>query len=244
MRRNFTRPAFGIEGEHVAERRAAVDLGGVVAGVALDEVGAVAVVPDERVVAGSAVHRVAALRADEAVVAVAAVERVAGVGAGQHVVAGAAVERRGDDLGVLRQNRHRVVAVPPVDDDDERAVGRDRLVAGGRRCPSPTPLLSPPVVWPCTSRPPDTDTVSLSSAPSRFSVAVVPTDRRRARRRVRGTGRHCRVRPALLRAWPGSMYVSCLSLRTSSHDGAHRSLLGARSARVTKDRARRVGRHR
>ena len=36
------------------------------------------------------------------------------------------------------------------------------------------PLLSPPVVWPCTSRPPDTDTVTLSSAPSRFRVAVVP----------------------------------------------------------------------
>ena len=36
------------------------------------------------------------------------------------------------------------------------------------------PLLSPPVVWPCTSRPPDTDTVTLSSAPSRLSVAVVP----------------------------------------------------------------------
>src|SRR5215207_108273 len=34
------------------------------------------------------------------------------------------------------------------------------------------PLLSPPVVWPCTSRPPDTDTVTLSSAPSRLSVAV------------------------------------------------------------------------
>ena len=36
------------------------------------------------------------------------------------------------------------------------------------------PLLSPPVVWPCTSRPPDTDTVTLSSAPSRLSVAVFP----------------------------------------------------------------------
>ena len=34
------------------------------------------------------------------------------------------------------------------------------------------PLLSPPVVWPCTSRPPTTDTVTLSSAPSRLSVAV------------------------------------------------------------------------
>ena len=34
------------------------------------------------------------------------------------------------------------------------------------------PLLSPPVVWPCTSRPPATDTVTLSSAPSRLSVAV------------------------------------------------------------------------
>ena len=37
------------------------------------------------------------------------------------------------------------------------------------------PLLSPPVVWPCTSRPPDTDTVTLSSAPSRLSVAVAPS---------------------------------------------------------------------
>jgi hypothetical protein len=34
------------------------------------------------------------------------------------------------------------------------------------------PLFSPPVVWPCTSRPPTTDTVTLSSAPSRLSVAV------------------------------------------------------------------------
>jgi hypothetical protein len=36
------------------------------------------------------------------------------------------------------------------------------------------PLASPPVVWPWTSRPPDTDTVTLSSAPSRLSVAVAP----------------------------------------------------------------------
>src|SRR5436305_1093180 len=36
------------------------------------------------------------------------------------------------------------------------------------------PLLIPPLVWPCTSRPPDTDTVTLSSAASRFSVANPP----------------------------------------------------------------------
>jgi hypothetical protein len=35
------------------------------------------------------------------------------------------------------------------------------------------PLLSPPVVWPYTSRP-DTDTVTLSAAPSRFGVALDP----------------------------------------------------------------------
>src|SRR5215211_1575688 len=34
------------------------------------------------------------------------------------------------------------------------------------------PLASPPVAWPCTSRPPDTDTVTLSLASSRLSVAV------------------------------------------------------------------------
>ena len=37
------------------------------------------------------------------------------------------------------------------------------------------PLFRPPVVWPCTSTPPTTDTVTLSSAPSRLSVAVSPS---------------------------------------------------------------------
>ena len=65
---------LGIEGEHVAEGGRAVDLGRVVAGSAVRSGRAVAVVPDERVVAGPAVHQVGALRADEAVVAVTAVQ--------------------------------------------------------------------------------------------------------------------------------------------------------------------------
>ena len=38
------------------------------------------------------------------------------------------------------------------------------------------PSDRPPVVCPCTSRPPDTDTVTLLSVLSRFSVAVVPSN--------------------------------------------------------------------
>jgi hypothetical protein len=56
---------------------------------------------------------------------------------------------------------------------------------GGRARARSEPLLSPPVVWPCTSSPPDTYTVTLSAAPSRFGVAPDPPVRRRDRRACR-----------------------------------------------------------
>src|SRR5204863_189671 len=83
----------GLDGEHGARGRGAVDLHGVVAGVAGHPVRAVAVVPHQRVVAGAAAHQIDALGADQAVVAVAAAQRVVGIGAGEDVVATFAVER-------------------------------------------------------------------------------------------------------------------------------------------------------
>ena len=68
VRSNFARAPFGRDRERVAGARA-VDLDAVEAVVAVHDVGAVAVVPDERVVAGAAGHGVAAAVADEAVVA-------------------------------------------------------------------------------------------------------------------------------------------------------------------------------
>ena len=73
--------AVGLDGEHVARGRSAVDLDVVAAVVAIDDVGAVAVVPDQRVVARAAVHRVGAAVADDAVVAAAAVEDVVALAA-------------------------------------------------------------------------------------------------------------------------------------------------------------------
>src|SRR5215207_11219366 len=121
--------ADGIEREHVAERRRAVDLRDVVAGVADRRVGSVALVPHQRVVARPAVHDVVALAGDQAVVAIAAGERVVAVGARHHVVAAISVEPGTGELGGLREHRDRVVALAAVHDHRARAVGRHGLIA-------------------------------------------------------------------------------------------------------------------
>ena len=72
----------------------------VVAGVAVEGVRAVAVVPHQCVVAGPAVHDVGAPASDQAVVALAAVERVIALSAAQHVVAAVAVEPRAGELAL------------------------------------------------------------------------------------------------------------------------------------------------
>ncbi len=106
------------------------------AGVTLVGVVAVAVVPDDDVVAGAAVDRLGVTRGRvlagrDAVVAVAAVDQVGPGRAGDRVVAVAAVDRRragegrGGDVDV-------VVAAAGVDDQVDAAVVRDVVRAGGR----------------------------------------------------------------------------------------------------------------
>ena len=114
----------GLDGEDVARGRSAVDLDVVAAVVAVRDVGAVAVVPHQRVVAGAAVHRVGAAVADDAVVAAAAAEDVVAlaaedqvrpVGAVHRVHAGAAVDRQQRERAHAVAGRDRVVAAEPVD---------------------------------------------------------------------------------------------------------------------------------
>ena len=92
-----------LDREHVARSRCTVHLDVVTAGIAVDDIGVVAVVPHQRVVTGAAVHGVVAAVADDAVVAAAAAEDVVALAAGDqvrpvraadHVVAGAAVNRQ------------------------------------------------------------------------------------------------------------------------------------------------------
>src|SRR6478752_1346984 len=88
----------------------------VEAGLALDLVTAIAVVPDERIVAGAEGRHVVAFAAHDRVVAVAAIEDVVARAAGQHVVAVAAEQMCGGQrLPCGRRyvvERDRVVAVP------------------------------------------------------------------------------------------------------------------------------------
>ena len=124
--------AVGLDREHVARRRSAVDLDVVAAAVAVHDVGAVAVVPDQRVVARAAVHRVVAAVADDAVVAAAAVEDVVAlaaedqvrpVGAVDRVLAGAAVDGQQRERADAVARRDGVVAAEPV---HLEALGRRR----------------------------------------------------------------------------------------------------------------------
>ena len=72
---------------------------GVDAGLSLDDVGAVARVPPEDVVAGAQDGDVGAAVAVDEVVSVAAEQAVVAVAAGDRVVAGAAVDRDRDQRG-------------------------------------------------------------------------------------------------------------------------------------------------
>ena len=67
--------------------------------LALDDVAAVARIPDERVVAVAEQGHVVAAAAVDDVVAVTADQRVGALAAGDGVVAGAAVDREADDAG-------------------------------------------------------------------------------------------------------------------------------------------------
>src|SRR5215207_7434218 len=122
VRSNLIRPV-GLDGEDVARRRGAVDLHVVAARVAVRDIAAVAVVPDERVVARTAVHRVGAAVADDAVVAAAAAEDVVGlaaedqvgpVGAAQRVHAGAAVDGQQRERADAVVSADRIVAAEPA----------------------------------------------------------------------------------------------------------------------------------
>ena len=87
----------------------------VVAGLALDDVAAVAWVPLEDVVAGAQERDVVALVAVDEVVAVAAEQHVRALAAEDRVVARAAVDRQFDDACRQRGRGHPVVAAKGVD---------------------------------------------------------------------------------------------------------------------------------
>ena len=119
--------ALGLDRELVAGGRSAVHHGLVVAGVAVHHVVPVAVVPDEDVVAVAALHVVVAPGPGDHVVACSAAQVVGVVVAGQSVVAALAVDRCGQEI--RRVDRDGIVAVAGVDDEVDRVVGRQRLVA-------------------------------------------------------------------------------------------------------------------
>ena len=93
--------AVGGDGE-VLGAVAAVDLGGVDAGAALEQVGVVARVPDHAVVAALAEHLVVAVAAGQRVVAGAAEQKVVAALAEQGVVAGLAEQLSPPEPPVMR----------------------------------------------------------------------------------------------------------------------------------------------
>ena len=131
---NLTRPAFGSSVFTSPRRGVAVDLGAVVAGVAVDGVRTVAVVPHQCVVARAAAHGVGAARSDDAVVAVAAAEQVVAVGAGETRPPASPRASRRQSPWSSRAPSARRCRPHTVDDDGERAVGRG-LVAGRAAVP-------------------------------------------------------------------------------------------------------------
>ena len=126
---------------------AAVDLGGVGAGAAFDQVGVVARVPDHAVVAALAEHlvvgvaagqhvvaraaeqEVEAALAEQRVVAALAEQQVVARAAGQHVVAGAAEQVGARQRAVGLVERDDVVAAL-AEHLDQRGVGDRRRAAG------------------------------------------------------------------------------------------------------------------
>src|SRR5262249_44334566 len=92
----------------------AVELQRIVARLALDDVAAVAGVPDERVVAVAEQRGIVAGTAGHDVGAVAAHQIGGARRADDRVVAGTAVYRQGDLAGIERRGIDRVVAVVPL----------------------------------------------------------------------------------------------------------------------------------
>ena len=85
------------------------------AGLTLDDIAAVAGVPDEGVVAVAEEGRVVAATADHGVVAVTAEQHVVALAAGDGVVAGAAVDGETDDTRRQGGRIDRVIAAAAVD---------------------------------------------------------------------------------------------------------------------------------
>ena len=123
---------------------AAIDLGGVGAGAAFDQVAVVARIPDHAVVAGFAEHLVVAVAAGQHVVAGAAEQEVVAALAEQRVVAGLAEQQvvaraAGDDVvaGAAEQVGRGQRAVGFVERDDVVAALAEHLdqagVGDGRR---------------------------------------------------------------------------------------------------------------
>src|SRR5262249_46514566 len=84
---------------------------------ALDDVAAVARVPDEQVVAGAEKGRVVAATADHSVVAVAAQQKIGALTSDDGVVAGAAVEGEHSIAGRQRRRGEGIIAVVTADDE-------------------------------------------------------------------------------------------------------------------------------
>src|SRR6185503_5376612 len=125
--------AVGREG-HVLACVGAVELQRVGAGVALDDVAAVARVPSEHVVTGTQVGGIAADVAVDEVVAAAAQQNVVAIAAAQRVVTRAAVQCELGQGADAVQSGEGVVSRTPLDQqvfdvgdvDDGSATGEDR----------------------------------------------------------------------------------------------------------------------
>ena len=101
----------------VLVRVGSVELQGVDAILAFDNVAAVARIPDEPVVAAPQKSDVVAAPADHIIVSIAADEGVCALTAGDGVVARAAVDREPDRSGAERGSIDFVVAAESVDDE-------------------------------------------------------------------------------------------------------------------------------
>ncbi len=134
--------AFGRDVDGFGDVRI-VELKRVEAVLAVDDVAAVARVPDERVVAAAESRRVAATAAGDDVVTIAAEERVVAVAAGDGVITGAAIDRDIDEVGEAIAGGEDVVAAIHVEnevfggadvEEERRRIGAIETDAGAIGC--------------------------------------------------------------------------------------------------------------
>src|SRR4029077_2095960 len=106
--------AFGRDVESLVDV-CTIELKCVEAVLAVNDIAAVAGVPDKRVVSGPEYRRIAATAAGDDVIAGAAQERVVAIATGDGVISGAAIDRKMDKIGEAIAGGEDVVAVIHVE---------------------------------------------------------------------------------------------------------------------------------